>query len=428
MEKITEEIRISPEIEKRAKRIKNVLDFKEEIEAFLDKSITEISELVLTGTKSLNASDLHIEPQEEKADIRVRVDGILHNVLSLEEKTYEGLLSRIKLLSGIKLNISNRPQDGRFSVVLKETPVEVRASTLPAEHGESIVLRVLNPESLVEIEGLGLRKDLLNIVEREIKRPNGMLVVTGPTGSGKTTTLYAFLKRIRKPEIKIITVEDPIEYHLEGISQTQIKPKAGYGFATGLKSVMRHDPDVVLVGEIRDAETAKTAIQAALTGHLVLSTLHTNDAAGTIARLTSLEAKALNIAPALNVSIAQRLVRKVCEKCTKLEKISQKELEKIKGILKGVPKEIFELKKGVKISRAKGCRECNFTGYRGRIGVFEVFAVNPETEKFILKNPSIGDLRSFLVEKGMITMKQDGIIKVLNKITTLEEVERVMGE
>ncbi len=426
--KITEEISISPEIREESIKIKNILDFKKEVENFLEKSISEISELILAGAINLNASDIHIEPLEKNAKIRLRIDGLLYDVLLFDKKIYTGLLSRTKLLSGIKLNITNRPQDGRFSVFLEEIPIEIRASTLPAEHGESIVLRILNPKSLIEIKELGLKKDLLKIIGREIKKPNGMVIVTGPTGCGKTTTLYAFLKKIQKPEIKIITIEDPIEYHLKGISQTQVKPRAGYDFASGLRSVMRHDPDVVLVGEIRDAETAKMAIQAALTGHLVLTTLHTNDAAGTVARLTSLEAKTSNIAPALNTAIAQRLIRKVCKKCAKFEKITEEDFQKIKKILKGVPKEVFELKKDIKIPKAKGCPDCNLTGYKGRIGIFEAFLVDSEMEKFILKNPSIAALRDFARKKGMITLKQDGIIKVLEGITTIEEVERITGE
>ena len=428
MKKITEEISISPEIGKKSEKIKNILDFKEEIEKSLKESITEISGLILAGAINLNASDVHIEPLKGEAKIRLRIDGILHNVLSFDKKIYEGLLSRIKLLSGVKLNITNRAQDGRFSVFLRDASIEIRTSTLPAEHGESIVLRVLNPENLMEMKRLGLRKDLLGIIEREIKRPNGMVVVTGPTGCGKTTTLYAFLGKIKRPEVKIITIEDPIEYHLKGISQTQVKPKAGYGFASGLKSVMRHDPDVILLGEIRDKETAKTAIQAALTGHLVLTTLHTNDAAGTIARLTSLEAKPSNIAPALNIAIAQRLVRKVCQQCVQLEKISEEDFQKLKKLLKGVPKKIFELKKDMGLPRAKGCRDCNNTGFKERIGIFEAFLVDSEMEKLILKNPSISTLREFTRKKGMITLKQDGIIKTLQGITTLEEIERVTGE
>lgn len=320
-QKITGELKISSTILTIAQKIKNVSGFKKRIEESLEKSVTEISEVILGGAISLEASDIHIEPEEKQAKIRTRIDGILQDVVTFGLETYQELLSRVKLLSGVKLNITDRPQDGRFSIFVEEAPIEVRVSTLPSEYGETLVLRILNPKALIGLETLGLRKDLSEIFEKEIKKPNGMIIVTGPTGSGKTTTLYAFLKKVHKPEIKIITIEDPIEYHLKGISQTQTDPKKGYDFASGLKSIMRQDPDVILVGEIRDLETAEIALQAALTGHLVFTTLHTNDAAGTVARLTSLGAKPSNIGPAINMAIAQRLVREICKKCGRPEKL-----------------------------------------------------------------------------------------------------------
>jgi type II secretory ATPase GspE/PulE/Tfp pilus assembly ATPase PilB-like protein len=257
-----------------------------------------------------------------------------------------------------------------------------------------------------------------------------MIIVTGPTGSGKTTTLYAFLKKIKKPEIKIITIEDPIEYHLGGISQTQVNPSKGYDFANGLRSIMRQDPDTVLVGEIRDLETASIALQAALTGHLVFTTLHTNDAAGTVARLQALGEKPINIAPAINMAVAQRLVRKVCQKCSKLEKVPPEVLAKIKKTLKNIPPaiKIPKLNSDLKIPRAVGCKNCNFTGFKGRVGIFEAFLVDSEMEKFILKSPSITALKENAQKKGMITMYQDGILKVLKGVTTMEEIERVATE
>ena len=423
--KITGEIEISPQIfAETQEKIKNISDFKKKIEEFLIKSVSEILEVILGGGISLRASDIHIEPEKNQAKIRLRIDGILQDVIIFDLKTSQTFLSRLKLLSGIKLNIADRPQDGRFSILIPPAePIEIRVSTLPAEYGESIVLRILNPKSLIEIEELGVRKDLLEIFKREIKRPNGMIIVTGPTGSGKTTTLYAFLKRIQNPEIKIITIEDPIEYHLKEISQTQANPAKGYDFVSGLKSIMRQDPDVVLVGEIRDLETAKISLQAALTGHLVLTTLHTNDAAGTVVRIEALGEKPVNIAPAINMAVAQRLVRKVCQKCAKFEKISLPDFEKIKKALKKVP-----ISSALKIPQAKGCKDCNFTGYQGRIGIFEAFLVDDEMEKFILTSPSISALREKAIKKGMLTMHQDGMIKVLEGITTIGEVERVTGE
>jgi len=429
--KITGEIKISPDIiTGLQQKIKNISNFKGEIEKNLDEEVTEIIKVLLGGGVLLDSSDLHIEPESGRARLRARIDGILQDVMFLDWKVYQNILSRVKLLSGIKLNISDRPQDGRFSVLLKDSSIEIRVSTLPAEYGESIVLRILNPKSLIEVETLGLRPNLLEILKSEIKKPNGMIIVTGPTGSGKTTTLYAFLKRIQKPEIKIITIEDPIEYHLIGVSQTQVASEKGYDFANGLKSIMRQDPDVVLVGEIRDLETAKIALQAALTGHLVLSTLHTNDAAGTIARLQSLGEKPVNIAPAINLIIAQRLVRKICKECRKLVPVSPSVLVKIKESLKEVSKKTKtpEITSALKIPQIKGCPDCNSTGYRGRLGIFEAFLIDDELEQFILASPSISALEEKAIKKGMMTMYQDGLIKVLEGVTTLEEVERVTGE
>ena len=429
--KITGQIIISSSsLSEIQKKIKNISDFREKIKPLLEKNISEFLENILGGAISLEASDIHLEPKKEGTVMRIRIDGILQEVITFENKIYEPLLSRIKLLSGLKLNISEKAQDGRFSIVLDEENIEIRSSSLPSQYGESLVLRILNPKSLIEIEMLGLRKDLLDVLIKEIKKPNGLIIVTGPTGSGKTTTLYAFLKKIQKPEIKIITIEDPIEYRLTGISQTQTAPEKGYDFANGLRSIIRQDPDVILVGEIRDSETAKITIQSALTGHLVLSTLHTNDAAGTIARLVNLKAKPADIGPALNVIIAQRLVRKVCQKCSQLEKASQEDLLKVKKGLKNLPKNIKlpQVNQDLKILKAKGCQMCNGTGYKGRTGIFEAIVFDDEMENFILENYSIASLRKKAFQKGMITMQQDGLIKVLNKETTIEEIERVAGQ
>ncbi|KPJ57569.1 hypothetical protein AMJ49_00390 [Parcubacteria bacterium DG_74_2] len=415
--KIAGEISFPPK-----KEIKNILDLKEGVKSSLTKTTSEILEIILGGAINLDASDAHIEPEEERIKVRTRVDGVLQDVIEVERKIYEGLLSRIKLLSGIKLNITDRPQDGRFSILLGETSIEVRASTLPAEYGESVVLRLLNPKSLIDLEQLGLRESLLATFKEETKRTTGMIIVTGPTGSGKTTTLYAFLRKIRNPKIKIITIEDPIEYRLEGIVQTQVEPKKGYDFANGLRSIVRQDPDVILVGEIRDIETAKIAIQAALTGHLVLTTLHTNDAAGTIARLINLGIKPYDIGPALNMVVAQRLVRKVCPRCFKLKEVSEEDLKKFTQALKGIKK----IEKRLKIPEVVSCKFCNFSGYRGRVGIFEIILIDDEMEKFLLREQSIAAFREKAKEKGMITMYQDGLIKVLDKITTIKEVERVI--
>jgi len=428
-ETITGVVEIRPQTLQRLEReIKDIPDFRKNIKNFLEKSTTELLEIILGGAINLNCSDIHIEPFEVKAKLRTRIDGILQDVLFIEEKIYRALLSRIKLISGLKLNITKSPQDGRFSILTPQE-IEVRTSTLPAERGESIVLRILNPKSLIELEKLGLREDLLSIFEREIKRPNGMIIVTGPTGSGKTTTLYAFLKKIQNPEIKIITIEDPIEYHLEGVSQTQVNPEENYDFANGLQSIMRQDPDVILVGEIRDIDTTKIALQAALTGHLVLSTLHTNDAPGTIPRLIDLGADPATVAAAINFVVAQRLLRRICQKCAKFEKISQKEIEDFKKVFEVFPKtvKIPPITKNLKIPKAKGCKFCNFTGFRGRKGVFEAFLIDEKIQKLILKKAPIFELKNQAIQNGMVTMQQSALIDVISGITTLEEVERVVS-
>ena len=434
--KIVGEIEVSETGLKEIRSIESVSNYQEKIERYLDAPVTELMEIILGGAVQLDASDVHIEPEEDDVKIRIRVDGILQEVSTINKQIYKKLLSRIKLLSKLKLNISDRPQDGRFSIVFDDTEIEVRVSSLPAEHGETFVLRILDPRSLIEIETLGLREDLLKIVEKEIKKPHGMIVTTGPTGSGKTTTLYAFCKKIKSPKIKIITIEDPIEYHLAGISQTQVSAKRqlqiggrtetrSYDFASGLKSIMRQDPDVILVGEIRDRETVNTALQAALTGHLVLTTLHTNDAAGAVARLISLGGKLANIGPAINIVIAQRLAREVCSECRQMVKASPEELAKIRGELNPLKIEVAD---DIVIPKANGCSICNNTGYRGRIGIFEILLMGEDIEKFILEEPSIAALRNLAIKNGMTTIKQDGFLKIIEGLTTIEEIERVMGE
>lgn len=431
IKKITGEIVISPVVIKDVKKeIKCIPDFKDKIERSFIKKTSDLIEIILTGAFYLDTSDVHIEPEEKQAKMRIRIDGVLHDVLTLDLNLYKKLVGRIKLLSKLKLNVSARPQDGRFSIFIEDMSIEVRTSTMPAEYGESVVMRILNPKWVVSMESLGLREDMLKVFYREVERPNGMIICTGPTGSGKTTTLYAFLQKIANPEIKIITIEDPIEYHLKGISQTQVDDAKGYTFANGLRAVVRQDPDVILVGEVRDLETAQISLQASLTGHLVLSTVHTNDAAGTIARLQALGEKSSNIAPALNVAVGQRLVRKVCQKCAEFKKATPQEYERMSKDLAYIPKQVKmpELTPEIKVPHAKGCRDCSFIGYKGRIGLFEAFVVDDEMERFILTEPSIVDMREKAIKKGMVLMRQDGLIKVLNRITTIEEVERVTME
>jgi len=291
----------------------------------------------MAGALSLKASDVHIEPEENSTHLRYRLDGILTKIGEIDTKTYKQLLSRIKLTAGLKLNIKNNAQDGRFSIKVKNSEMEIRTSTMPGTYGESVVLRILNPDSIsVSIEKLGIEPRLFKILEEEISKPNGMILNTGPTGSGKTTTLYAFLKRIDSPEIKVITIEDPVEYHIKGITQTQTDVDKGYTFAKGLKSALRQDPDVIMVGEIRDSETAEIAIQSSLTGHLVLSTLHTNTAAGTFPRFVDLGMNPRILGSAINLTMAQRLVRKLCNDCKKEIPIEGEDRTIIDKILSGI--------------------------------------------------------------------------------------------
>ncbi|OGZ67523.1 MAG: hypothetical protein A3C58_02105 [Candidatus Staskawiczbacteria bacterium RIFCSPHIGHO2_02_FULL_34_10] len=416
------------------KSVKNTADFGKKIKEYITQNTTNFLDVILFGAILIGASDIHIEPQEDKVRIRIRLDGVLQDITFFSQETYHNLLSRIKLLSKIKLNITEKPQDGRFTVVVENALIEMRTSSLPSEYGESIVIRILNPKNLIELSALGLRKDLYRILEKEIKRPNGMIVVSGPTGSGKTTTLYAFLLQIQNSEIKIITIEDPIEYHLTGISQTQVAPEKGYNFSEGLMSIVRQDPDIILVGEIRDLETAKIALQASLTGHLVLSTIHTNNAAGTIPRLIDLGADLSSVASALKMVVGQRLVRKICKECSILVKPSKEELVEIKTGLKNIPENILEeigISKNlnqIKIPKIKegGCKICNFTGYKGRKGIFEVFLIDAQMEKFILTSPSVASIKELLIKKGMVTIYQSGLIEIVLGETTLKEVKKVV--
>ncbi|TSC56840.1 MAG: hypothetical protein Greene071421_350 [Parcubacteria group bacterium Greene0714_21] len=430
MERITRKITGEVVLSENLPKVENIGDFKKLLlkETFQDAST--LLGFLLNSAILFDTSDVHLEPLEQGTNIRFRLDGVLQDGGTLPREVFSLLLSRIKLASGIRLNVEDRPQDGRFSILAKdEAPIEVRTSTLPSQYGESLVLRILNPKNLLSLKDLGLRKDLLSLFEKELQKPNGMITVTGPTGSGKTTTLYAFLKEVASEEEKTITIEDPIEYHLEGISQTQVNPAKGYDFASGLRAIVRQDPDVILVGEIRDGETAEIALQAALTGHLVFSTLHTNDAAGTVPRLVALGAKISPIASALTLIVAQRLVRKVCKKCAFRVKPTAEEFKKIEQGL-GVLKTRLKLTVGalLKISKTKGCNDCNSTGFKGRVGIFEALVVSDDTEEFILRSPSVSALKEFAIKKGMTTMYQDGLIKVTEGITTLEELARVTSE
>jgi type IV pilus assembly protein PilB len=389
--------------------------------------ISRILEIILAGAISIKASDVHLEPEEDHVHLRYRLDGILTDIIDFDLDTFKLLLSRIKLISNLKLNVGSA-QDGRFSIKLSNEEVEIRTSLLPGAYSDSVVMRVLNPQSIsVPLEELGINPHLLNILMRELEKPNGMILNTGPTGSGKTTTLYAFLKKVHVPGVKIITIENPIEYHLPGIVQTQTDDKKNYTFAEGLRSALRQDPDIIMVGEIRDSETAETSINSALTGHLVFSTLHTNNAAGTFPRLVDLGINPKTLSSAINIAMAQRLVRRLCTVCKK-EVVPTPEQ---KNILQSVLDSVVDKTQIVgltteKIYTAPGCDTCNNTGYKGRIGIHEAIVMDETIEKIIDQNLSEREIKKAARGQNILDLKQDGVVKVLQGITTLDELSRVV--
>lgn len=392
---------------------------------------TELFQVVLAGGLGMRASDLHFEAEEHDSKVRYRLDGALYDVVTkIPQRTYDALISRVKLLSGLKINIHSAPQDGRFTIGLSTKDVEVRVSIIPSEFGETVVMRLLDPDSInVDLARLGLRPDDLIIAERAIQRPNGLILNTGPTGSGKTTTLYAFLRRIVNPEIKIITVEDPIEYRVAGVEQTQTNPDAGYTFAGGLRAILRQDPDVILIGEMRDKETADIALQAALTGHLVFSTLHTNDAAGAVPRLIDLGVREMTIGPALALAIAQRLVRRLCVACRVPEEIAPELKKKLEEFLVGLPERVNrDDYKNITVYSKKGCDECSGVGYKGRVAIYEFLETGPEFEEAIVKGLSTNDIRELARKQHMVTLQEDGILKIISGVTSFAEVESITGE
>jgi type II secretory ATPase GspE/PulE/Tfp pilus assembly ATPase PilB-like protein len=398
---------------------------------FAKTSPTTIIEILFAGALAMRASDIHMEGGEKTGKIRFRIDGILHDVITnLPASLYRSVIGRIKLLSGMKINVYDEAQDGRFTITLGDKDIEMRVSVIPAEFNETVVMRVLDPAATtVGLIDLGLRQDNLELVQKMIARPNGLILNTGPTGSGKTTTLYAFLRTLNNPEIKIITLEDPIEYRIDGVEQTQVDEDAGYTFANGLRAIVRQDPDIILVGEIRDLETADIALQASLTGHLVLSTLHANDAVGAVPRLINLGAKTVTIGPALTLVIAQRLVRVLCPDCKKKMEPDEALREKIKNFLEHLPAKVDKTKyQTVTAFEPVGCAKCNDIGYKGRIGIFEFLEGGPDMEATILKEASEIALHEIAKKQEMVTMQQDGILKVLLGQTTLKEVEGVTGE
>jgi general secretion pathway protein E len=381
--------------------------------------VVRLVNLLIENAIDAEASDVHVEPFEDTLRIRYRIDGILFDQEAPPRRLQAAVTSRIKLMA--EMNIAERrlPQDGRIRVTLRSRRVDIRVSTMPTVHGESIVMRLLDRASVfLPLEKLGFAPQTLRHFEGLIKRPHGIVLVTGPTGSGKTTTLYGALDKINSPDLKIITVEDPVEYQLRGVNQIPVKPKIGLTFATGLRHIVRQDPDVILIGEIRDLETAEIAIQAALTGHLVFSTLHTNDAPGAITRLQDMGVEPYLVASVLEGVLAQRLLRRICQDCRVPDTPNAADLEAL-GI---------EGAAGTKLWRGRGCDECRGTGYRGRTGIYELFPITEEARSLVLRRAPNRDIRRQAIEDGMVTLRLDGWRKACEAVTTVEEILRVTQE
>jgi len=392
---------------------------------------SRVVQSLLRRAVSSKASDIHIEPEEEDIVVRFRIDGVLHKIITLPKKIQASIVSRIKILSGMKIDETRLPQDGRFEQKIHNRDIDFRVSTFPSVNGEKIVMRILDKSTgILSLDELGLTGESFKRLDKSIHESHGMSLVTGPTGSGKTTTLYAVIDRIMNVGINIVTLEDPVEYQIKGINQGQVRADIDFTFAKGLRSIVRQDPDVIMVGEIRDLETAEMAVHAALTGHIVLSTLHTNDAAGAIPRLIDMGVEPFLLTSSLSTVVGQRLARKICEQCKTEDNISEKMLEEIKKEIEKMPEEEAKKyqNKTLKFYKGKGCQSCNKSGYKGRIGIFEVLSMTPGIQELTLKKTSADILAKKAIEEGMITMKQDGIIKALSGKTSIEEVWRVTKE
>lgn len=408
-------------------KIKSLRDLGDQLQHV---STTELIEKMLKAALGLNSSDIHLEPEPAGIKLRFRIDGVLQDITILPKNLHQQIISRVKILSKLKLNIVTTPQDGSFSLEYNKSQTDIRVSILPSAFGESVVMRILRQDKgSLRFEELGISGMALERLERELQKPNGMILTTGPTGSGKTTTLYAILNKLNEPGVKIITLEDPVEYKIAGLTQTPIDTSAGLTFAAGLRAILRQDPDIVMVGEMRDLETAETAAQAALTGHIVLSTLHTNDAASALPRLLDIGVKPFILAPAINAIIAQRLVRKICQSCKQEMVPDKKVMARIEMILKAIPASAkINLPNQLKFYHSPGCSLCNGLGYRGRIGVYEIFTMSEAIEKLIQKEAVTTEIRNQAIKEGMLTMAQDGIVKALAGVTDVAEVFRVTEE
>jgi type IV pilus assembly protein PilB len=393
-------------------------------EAPIAKIVTTILEFAIKS----RASDVHIEPLEERTRVRYRIDGILHEKLVLPKKIHDALISRIKILSDMKIDEKRIPQDGRFNFQTDDEEVDLRVSSLPTVHGEKIVMRLLKKTGGVPtLSDLGIRGRALKNLEEATLRPHGIILVTGPTGSGKTTTLYSVLTRINTVKVNVVTLEDPVEYQIAGVNQVQINPAAGLTFASGLRSFLRQDPNVIMVGEIRDEETAELAVQAALTGHLVFSTLHTNSAGGALPRLLDMRAEPYLLASTITAIVGQRVARKVCSACKKAYAPAPAVIEDMKQVL-GKLWTVDEKSGPVQLFHGEGCNQCGGTGYKGRIGVYEVLPISEKIGRLVLEHAPASEIERQAIDEGMVTMKQDGYLKVIEGVTSIEEVLRVAQE
>jgi len=428
------------ENKKKTDEKKSENDGKDLKELAQDLPVIRIVDTLLEYAIYEGASDIHIEPGEKELNVRYRIDGILKNVMTLPKAAHAGIAARIKILSNLKLDEHRLPQDGRFKISTDDYKVAFRVSIIPTFDGEKIVMRLLNEkQQLLTLEMLGFQDKVLDIIKRNIEKPHGMILVTGPTGSGKTTTLYTILNILNKPEVNISTIEDPIEYRMQRVNQSQVNPKIGFTFASGLRAFLRQDPDIIMVGEIRDGETAEIAVHAAMTGHLVLSTLHTNDAVTTLPRIGDMGVPSFLIATTTNIIIAQRLVRKICQKCIYSYTLDEKGVSELKKSL-DLETLFFDLEKEGAIAkdkqkaesllfyRGKGCKDCNNNGYKGRIGIYEVLEISEKISGLILKKTTSDELTKAALEQGMMTMLVDGFLKAKNGITTIEEIMRVTKE
>lgn len=404
-----------------------------------DVPVIRVVDTLLEYAVFEGASDIHIEPSEHDTVVRYRIDGVLREVMTLPKKVQPGVVARIKILANLKIDEHRLPQDGRFKIRTDEYQVAFRVSILPVYDGEKIVLRLLNESAqIMTLEQLGLQPGVLELVKLEIAKPHGQIFVSGPTGSGKTTTLYTILNILNTPKVNLSTIEDPIEYRMPGVNQTQVNPKIGMTFAAGLRALLRQDPNIIMVGEIRDQETAEISAHAALTGHLVLSTIHTNDAVTVLPRLTEMGVPAFLIASTTNMVLAQRLVRKICQHCIESFSLSRQaitELEKqinvnflMDTLVKGGAVMPGQKVEELLFYRGRGCKQCGNEGYKGRIGIYEALAINDRLARVILENGNAGDLRKVATDEGMLTMIQDGFLKAKTGTTTIEEVLRVTKE